>query len=72
MPQRALCTLVIHQELPTSRRTDLENDIRQSVQLIANYQDTIRTSNRPEERARARRLIQEQRELVDGYLREYH
>ena len=54
-----------------SRKTDLEQAIRESYGIIVGYEDVIRTSNRPEEKARARRVIDEQWTLVEGCLVEY-
>lgn len=55
----------------SSRKTDLEANIRSAYQIVRQYEGIIRDSDRPEERARARRVIQEQWALVDGYLAEY-
>jgi len=56
---------------PMSRRTDLEEHIRGSYDIIRQYEEIVQTSNRPEEVQRARRKIKEQRALIAGYLREY-
>ena len=47
-----------------SRRQDLERSIRESYDLIREYEAIIRTSGRPEEKLRARRVIREQRALI--------
>jgi hypothetical protein len=47
-----------------SRRDDLEHSIRESYDLIREYEAIIRTSDRPEEKLRARRVIREQRALI--------
>jgi hypothetical protein len=54
-----------------SPRTDLEQDIRESYALIREYEDIVRTTDRPEEKARARRIIEEQQTLIQGYLVQY-
>ena len=54
-----------------SRVTDLERSIRESYSLIREYEDILRLSDRPKERLRARREIEEQWGLVEGYLDEY-
>ncbi len=54
-----------------SRKTDLEHHIRESYSLIREYEGIIRTSGRPEEKARARRVIGEQWALIEGYVGEY-
>ena len=43
-----------------SRKDDLENNIRESYQIMDAYQAILRTSERPEEKARARREIEAQ------------
>ena len=53
-----------------SRKTDLEQAIRESYEVIKGYEDILRTSNRPEEKVRARRVLDEQWVLVEGYLAE--
>jgi hypothetical protein len=50
-----------------SRRDDLESAIQESYELIREYETIIRTSDRPEEKARARRILREQRALIDDY-----
>lgn len=42
-----------------TRQDDLERYIRESYAIIRQYEDILRTSDRPEEKARARRLIGE-------------
>jgi formylglycine-generating enzyme required for sulfatase activity/energy-coupling factor transporter ATP-binding protein EcfA2 len=54
-----------------SRQEDLEQSIRESYDIIRQYEAILCTSDRPEEKARARRLIREQWALVEGYLAEY-
>jgi hypothetical protein len=52
---------------PMPRKDNLEQNIQESEALITEYEAMIRTSDRPEEKARARRIIREQRELIEGY-----
>ena len=40
-----------------ARKDDLEQAIRESYKIIREYENIIRTSERPEEKARARRVI---------------
>ena len=54
-----------------SRHQDLERLVRESYQVVLGYQQTIQTSDRPEERQRAQREIDRQWELIQGYLAEY-
>lgn len=54
-----------------TRKEDLEGHIRDSYNLILEYEEILRTSDRPKEKARARRNIEEQWELVEEYLDEY-
>lgn len=54
-----------------TRKEDLEGHIRDSYNLILKYEEILRTSDRPKEKARARRNIEEQWELVEEYLDEY-
>lgn len=54
------------------RKEDLEQNIRESYELIREYEAVIRTSSEPIEKARARRGIEEQRLLIEGYLGEYY
>lgn len=54
-----------------SRKDDLEQDIHQSYEIIREYERLIQTSDRPEEKLRARRLIQEQWSLIERQLTEY-
>jgi len=42
------------------RKEDLEGHIRESYSLIREYEGILRTSDRPKEKARARRSIKEQ------------
>lgn len=53
------------------RKEDLELNIRESSDLIQKYETIERESDRPEERKRARRIIDEQWGLIKGYLDEY-
>jgi hypothetical protein len=55
----------------TSRRADLEQHIRDSYEIIREYERMIQTSDRPEEKLRARRTIEEQWNRVREYLAEY-
>jgi hypothetical protein len=57
----------VTEENIVSRQQDLEDAIRESFDLIREYEAIIRTSDRPEEKARARRILLEQRALVDDY-----
>lgn len=50
-----------------SRQDDLAQSISESRDIIREYEAIIRTSDRPEEKARARRIIQEQQALVQEY-----
>jgi hypothetical protein len=54
-----------------SRLTDLEKMIRQSSQLLSEYEQIKQLSNDPREKARCDREIEQQRELRRGYLNEY-
>jgi formylglycine-generating enzyme required for sulfatase activity/energy-coupling factor transporter ATP-binding protein EcfA2 len=54
-----------------SRKDDLEQAIRESYDIIREYEAIIRTSNRPEEKTRARRIIGEQQSLIERYRVEY-
>jgi hypothetical protein len=54
-----------------SRKIDLEQHIRESYNLIREFEDILRLSDNPKEQARARRTIEEQWELINGYLAEY-
>ncbi|MBN1936337.1 MAG: formylglycine-generating enzyme family protein, partial [Anaerolineae bacterium] len=56
---------------PPSRKTDLEVNIHGSYQIVRQYEGIIHDTDRPEERTRAQRVIQEQWELIRGYLAEY-
>ena len=53
------------------RKEELENHIRESCDLIRQYETIIRETDRPKERKRARRIIDEQWELIKYYLDEY-
>ena len=50
---------------------DLESHIHESYQLIRQYEDIIQTSSDPIEKRRSQRMIQQQRDLVRGYLADY-
>jgi hypothetical protein len=54
-----------------TRKSDLEAHIRQSYQLVREYEEIERLSADPKERARAQRAIDEQWALLRGYLAEY-
>ena len=54
-----------------SRKDDLEQNIRECYALIRQYEAIQRDTDRPEERRRARRIIDEQWDLIEGYLDEY-
>jgi hypothetical protein len=54
-----------------ARRDDLEQSIRESYSIIRDYEAVIRTSNRPEEKIRAKQAIEEQWSLVKDHLPEY-
>ena len=53
-----------------SRKGDLEQAIRESYDIIRQYEAIIRTSDRPEEGQRAKRIIQEHKGHIEGYLTE--
>jgi hypothetical protein len=53
------------------RKDDLEHHICESYDFIRQYEEIERTSDRPPEKARARREIEEQWRLVKGYIAEY-
>ena len=54
-----------------SRKQDLESHIRETNKLIREYEDIIRLSDSPKEKARARRSIDELKGLIEGHLSEY-
>lgn len=54
-----------------SPRADLEQRIRDSYKIIREYELDIQTSDRPEDRMRAQRVIDRQWSLIEGYLAEY-
>jgi hypothetical protein len=54
-----------------TRKSDLENHIRNSYGFIREYENTLRLSDRPKEKARTRHNIAEQWRLIEGYLDEY-
>lgn len=60
----------VDQKALVSRKTDLEQNIRESYQIIHQYELIICTSN-PEQKLHARRAIAEHWQLIQGYLAEY-
>jgi hypothetical protein len=50
---------------------DIEDNVRRSFEIIQMYHDLIRTTNRPEEKLRSYNVIDEQWDLIEGYLKEY-
>lgn len=54
-----------------SRQDDLEHSILESYGIVREYEAMVRTSDRAEERLRARRVIGEQWALIETYLGEY-
>jgi len=54
-----------------SRKDDLERHIRNSYDIIRQYEEMVQTSDRPEEVQRAQRKIEEQWGLIRGPLVEY-
>jgi hypothetical protein len=54
-----------------SHRTDLEESIRESYDLIREYEDIVRLSDWPNERLRAKREIEKQRGLIERYRSQY-
>ena len=54
-----------------SRQADLEQHIRQSYDLAREYEAIFQIASDPKEKARARRAIEEQWALIEGYLAEY-
>jgi hypothetical protein len=54
-----------------SRKTDLERHIRESYDLIREYEAILQTSSDPKEKARTRRDMKEQWALIEGYLADY-
>ena len=54
-----------------TRKSDLEHHIRESYGLLREYEEILRLSENPKERARARQAIEEQWGLIQGYLAEY-
>lgn len=53
------------------RREDLEKNIRESYQLIHQYEEMLILSSDPKEQARARSNIEGQRGFIKGHLEEY-
>lgn len=54
-----------------SRKTDLETHIRESYDLIRQYEEVVQVSENPNEKKRAEREMTRQRQLINGYLAEY-
>jgi hypothetical protein len=54
-----------------SRKTDLEGSIRDSYGIIHEYERQIQFEDRPEVKMRARRSIDQQWALIEGYWSEY-
>lgn len=54
-----------------SLQTDIERHILASYNLIREYQDVIRISDRPQEKARAESEIDQQWRLIHGYVKDY-
>jgi hypothetical protein len=54
-----------------SVRSDLEENMRTSYGIIREYEQTIQTSDRPEERQRAQREVDRQWAHIERYLAEY-
>jgi hypothetical protein len=54
-----------------SRKGDLEGSIRESYAIVRDYEFTLRTSTRAEEKQWAQRRIDEQWGLIERYLDEY-
>jgi hypothetical protein len=52
-------------------KTDLEQHIRGSYKLIQEFEDILQFSDNPKEKARSRRAIGEQWELIKRYLSDY-
>ena len=61
----------VKQEPPISRKHDLENHIRESWDLIREYETIVRLSSDPKEKLRAQKNVREQKALVEGYWAEY-
>lgn len=54
-----------------SYKSDLEEYIREAYQLIHEYEEILLLSSEPKEKARARKAIKDQWELIKGYVDEY-
>ena len=54
-----------------SRKTDLQSHIRESYDLIRQYEEIIQVSDNPNEKKRGAREMTRQRQLIGGYLEEY-
>jgi Tol biopolymer transport system component len=55
-----------------SRRSDLEQYIRESYSLVREYEEIVRLSADPKERERARRQMEEQWQLIGEWLAEFN
>jgi hypothetical protein len=53
------------------RKSDLEKHIRESYELIRQFELMQQTSSDPKEKLRVRRDVAEQQDLIRGYLQEY-
>ncbi len=53
------------------RKEDLEQNIRESYELIGRYEEILRLSSDPKEKTRAQRTINEQRGLIEEWTEEY-
>lgn len=62
---------VVRQGPDEIRREDLEDSIREALNLIKALEDTLRLSPDPVEKERIKRQIAAQRELLQGYQEEY-
>lgn len=60
-----------HPTFSMSRKRDLELNIRKSYALIREYEEKLRLSSDPRDRARFRQEIEDLRELLCGHLEEY-
>jgi hypothetical protein len=54
-----------------SRKDDLEENIRESYQLVREYETLRQDTDDPKEKRRVERAMKEQWELIKGYLSEY-
>jgi len=60
----------MHASAGNARREQLKEHIRETFELISQYEEKLRLSNDPKEKARCRRILAEQREYLEGYQRE--